>query len=78
MLVDDSLWLPFLQAKTALFAALLDRCQLPSVHVLSAPPSQRQSMRTETNQLIQSLLELEHELADIIGAFTVDQNLAKI
>lgn len=60
MLVDDIFWLQFRQAKTSLFGALLN----PSTtnHVLSVPPSLRDTTRTETNNLISSLLEVEHEL----------------
>jgi len=61
MLLDDSVWLQFRQAKTSLFGALLSR-QSSSVHILSTPPSQRDAMRTKTNNLISSLLEVEHEL----------------
>jgi hypothetical protein len=62
MLVDDSLWLQFRQAKTSLFGALLDRHQPPLAHVLSAPPPLRHTMRTETDKLVSSLLEVEREL----------------
>jgi len=62
MLLDDSVWLQFHQAKTSLFGALLNRRQSPSVHILSAPRSQRDATLTKTNKLISSLLEVEHEL----------------
>jgi len=56
MVLDDSVWL------TSLFGALLNRSQSPSVHVFSAPPSQRDATRTKTNKMISSFLEVEHEL----------------
>jgi hypothetical protein len=65
MLVDNTLWPPFRQAKAALFAALLDRNQPLTVPVLSFPPSPRHAVQTGTNKLISSLQEIEREL-DVI------------
>lgn len=62
MLVDDSLRLQFRRTKTSLFGALLDRHRPTLDHVLSAPPSLRDAMRTEADDLISSLLEVECEL----------------
>ena len=62
MLIDSSLWPPFHQAKDALFTALLNICQEPPARVFSAPPSQRHAIRTQANENISALLELEREL----------------
>lgn len=61
MLLDDPLWVQFRQAKASFFGAL-DRTHPPTVHILSAPPSQRPTMRTKTDKYISSLLEAECEL----------------
>jgi hypothetical protein len=69
MLIDSSLWPPFRQAKDALFTALLNRCREPPARVFSAPPSQRHTIRTQTNENISALLELERELEVIQREF---------
>ena len=69
MLIDSSLWPPLHQAKDALFTALLNRCQEPPARVFSAPPSQRHAIRTQTNEKISALLELERELEAIQREF---------
>ena len=60
-MLHRDLWSSFHEAKAALFTALLNRDQHP-VHVFSAAPSQRHAIRTEVNQMILSLLEVEGEL----------------
>jgi len=69
MSIDSSLWPPFHQAKDALFTALLNRCQGPPARVFSAPPSQRHVIRTQVNENISALLELERELEVIQREF---------
>ena len=66
MPVDDSMWLPFRQAKTAFLAALFDRHQSLSTHAPAALPSpQHRPVRTEVDALISSLEELDDELKDV-------------
>jgi hypothetical protein len=67
MLIDSSLWPPLYQAKDALFTALLNL--EPPASVLSAPPSQRHAIRTQTNEKISALLELERELEAVQREF---------
>ena len=69
MLIDSSLWSPFHQAKDTLFTALLNRCRDPPVHIFSAPPSQRHAIRTQANENISALLDLERELEVIQREF---------
>jgi len=62
MLIDNTFWSRFYQAKDALFTALPTSYGPHFPHILSTPPSQRYAIQTETAKLISSLRELEHEL----------------